>query len=178
MSEFIGGLIFFRDGVPVNATKAAFGSASFIRTWFSPPWLRCPSSIRTMISGLVLTHSGSFVAELNFWIRVKMMRSLPEPICFASVCRMSPLHWLCLFPGQLAAGCKGTAELFFKIDTVRHHHDTTPLQAVMKNQRLAEEHHGVRFARAGGMPDNTTFLPPSGLRVLMRSSSLLIPNTC
>ena len=30
----------------------------------------------------------------------------------------------------------------------------------MKNQRLAEEHHGVRFARAGGMPDNTTFPAP------------------
>ena len=32
----------------------------------------------------------------------------------------------------------------------------------MKDQRLAEEHHGVRFARAGGMPDNTTFPAPIG----------------
>ena len=91
---------------------------------------------------------------------------------------MSPLHWLCLFPGQLAAGCKGTAELPFKIDTVRHHHNATLLQAVMKNQRLTEEHHGVRFTGPRGMPDHTTFSAPSGLRVLMRSSSLLIPNTC
>ena len=30
------------SGVPVKAMYAALGSAFFIRSWVSPPWLRCP----------------------------------------------------------------------------------------------------------------------------------------
>src|SRR5690625_6752996 len=68
----------FNSGVPVKATNAALGSACFMRIWFSPPWLRWPSSISTMMSELLFTHSGILVAVLNFWISEKMIRSVPR----------------------------------------------------------------------------------------------------
>ena len=63
-----------------------------------------------------------------------MMRSLPGTNLFRQHLPDVAIALALSFSRQLAAGCKGTAELFFKIDTVRHHHDTTPLRAVMKNQ--------------------------------------------
>ena len=44
----------FNSGVPVKAIKAAFGSACCIRMLFSPFWLRCPSSTKTMMFSLGL----------------------------------------------------------------------------------------------------------------------------
>src|SRR5690625_5823902 len=73
----------FNSGVPVKATNAALGSACFMRIWFSPPWLRWPSSISTMMSELLFTHSGILVAVLNFWISEKMISSVPLQFCLS-----------------------------------------------------------------------------------------------
>ena len=41
---------------------------------------RCPSSIRTMMSGLVLTHSGNFVAEFEYQLDLLREQPLLRPL--------------------------------------------------------------------------------------------------
>ena len=144
-SEFIGGLIFFQQWRTGKMPQRRHSAAPVSFALVLATRLRCPSSIQNDdMSGLVLTHSGSFVAELNFWIRVKLYVLYQSQSASPASARMSPSLWpLSSFPASSPPGGKSAAELPFKIHTVRHHHNTTQLQAVAKNQRFAEEHHGV-----------------------------------
>ena len=169
----------FNSGVPVKATKAALGSACFIRIWFSPPWLRWPSSISTIMSALWFTHSGILVAVLNFWISEKMIRSVPLPICSARrLPEVAIAASLSFFPASSPPEAKVLLSWVSRstrsvTTTIRHcFRLSCRISALLKNTIVNDLPEPVVCQIT---PPSR---PPVTLRVLIRSISRLIPNTC
>ena len=167
----------------MKAIYAALGSACFMRSCVSPPWLRCPSSTSTIRSGESLRHSASLEAVLNLCIKVKVMRSVPLPIRLA---RSRPDKLRLFSPSFCVPIAEPNAPPDMKLRESWLSRSTRSVTTTTRHScsDFTNSRALVRSTMVKLLPEpvvcHTTppSRPPSGRRWLMRSNNARMPKNC